>query len=162
MIEPSLALYGESYNKVSEILDSLLKKANVRYVLLVDRKGFVLAHKQALWAPKAPALDSISTLIAGNAAATSALAKILGEPKFNELVHQGEKIGLYVEDVTNEALLAVVFDDQAPIGRVKLFSKQAIKEMSEIIRNLEPMEKIDLGADFAAGASSLLDDIFGP
>jgi predicted regulator of Ras-like GTPase activity (Roadblock/LC7/MglB family) len=163
MIEPSIALYGESFNKVTASLDDLLNKAHVRYAMLVDRKGFVLAHKEALWAPKPPALDSIATLIAGNAAATSALAKLLGERRFNELVHQGERIGLYVEEIQTEALLVVIFDETAPIGRVKLYAKTAIREISEIIENLEPMPAMDmglLGEDFASSANALLDDLF--
>jgi predicted regulator of Ras-like GTPase activity (Roadblock/LC7/MglB family) len=163
MIEPSIALYGEAYNKVNDTLDGLLQKAHVRYAMLVDRKGFVLAHRESLWAPKPPALDSIATLIAGNAAATSALAKLLGERRFNELVHQGDHIGLYVEDVTSEALLAIIFDETAPIGRVKLFAKKAVEDLTNLIENLEPMpqDAMNLGTDFASSAGALLDDLFG-
>jgi predicted regulator of Ras-like GTPase activity (Roadblock/LC7/MglB family) len=162
VIEPSIALYGESFHKVTASLDELLNKAHVRYAMLVDRKGFVLAHREALWAPKPPALDSVATLIAGNAAATSALAKLLGERHFNELVHQGERIGLYVEEISNDALLVVIFDETAPIGRVKLYAKAAIKTIGEIIENLEPMPEMDmkLGSDFASSAGALLDDLF--
>ncbi len=162
MIEPSIALYGESFNKVNASLDEMLNKAHVRYAMLVDRKGFVLAHKEALWAPKPPALDSIATLIAGNAAATGALAKLLGERRFNELVHQGERIGLYVEEIQSDALLVVIFDETAPIGRVKLYAKTAIRDIADIIENLEPMPDMDmnLGADFASSANALLDDLF--
>ena len=162
MIEPSIALYGEAFNRVNALLDDLLQKAHVRYAMLVDRKGFVLAHRESLWAVKPPALDSIATLIAGNAAATSALAKLLGERRFNELVHQGERIGLYVEEVASEALLVVIFDDTAPIGRVKLYAKKSIEEIETLLEALGPLEMpdINLGADFASSAGALLDDLF--
>jgi predicted regulator of Ras-like GTPase activity (Roadblock/LC7/MglB family) len=161
MIEPSLALYGDAYVKLNEMLDGLIKNSHSRYTMLVDRKGFVLAHREALWAPKPPALDSIATLIAGNAAATSALAKLLGEQRFNELVHQGQHIGLYVEDVTDSALLVVVFDETAPVGRVKLFAKKVIEEATKLVEQAGPPEAINLGNDFASGAMGLLDDVFG-
>jgi predicted regulator of Ras-like GTPase activity (Roadblock/LC7/MglB family) len=162
MIEPSIALYGEAFNKVNALLDELLQKAHVRYVMLVDRKGFVLAHREALWAAKPPALDSIATLIAGNAAATSALAKLLGERRFNELVHQGERVGLYVEEVSNEALMVVIFDETAPIGRVKLYAKKTIEEVVKLLESLGPLEmpEMNFGADFASSANALLDDLF--
>ena len=162
MIEPSIALYGEAFAKVTASLDELLTKAHVRYAMLVDRKGFVLAHREALWAPKPPALDSIATLIAGNAAATSALAKLLGERRFNELVHQGERIGLYVEEISDEGLLVVIFDETAPIGRVKLFAKKAIEEIGGLIDSLGSVETTaaNLGNEFALDASALLDDLF--
>jgi predicted regulator of Ras-like GTPase activity (Roadblock/LC7/MglB family) len=162
MIEPSIALYGEAFAKVTASLDELLTKAHVRYAMLVDRKGFVLAHREALWAPKPPTLDSIATLIAGNAAATSALAKLLGERRFNELVHQGERIGLYVEEISDEGLLVVIFDETAPIGRVKLFAKKSIEEIGGLIDSLGSVEttNANLGNDFALDASALLDDLF--
>ena len=161
MIEPSLALYGEAFDRVNDLLDGLLVKSHARYAMLVDRKGFVLAHRESLWAPKPPPLDSISTLIAGNAAATSALAKLLGERRFNELVHQGDHIGLYVEDVADDALLAVIFDQTAPIGRVKLFAKKAVEDISALVATIGPAEHVSLGSDFASSAGALLDDLFG-
>ena len=38
MIEPSIALYGEAFNRVNALLDDLLQKAHVRYAMLVDRR----------------------------------------------------------------------------------------------------------------------------
>jgi predicted regulator of Ras-like GTPase activity (Roadblock/LC7/MglB family) len=161
MIEPSLALYGEAFSRANDLLDALLVKSHARYAMLVDRKGFVLAHRESLWAPKPPPLDSIATLIAGNAAATSALAKLLGERRFNELVHQGDRIGLYVEDISEDALLAVIFDETAPIGRVKLFAKKAVEDIAALIATIGPAERVNLGSDFASNAGALLDDLFG-
>lgn len=162
MIEPSLALYGEAFSRVNDLLEGLLRRSHARYAMLVDRKGFVLAHREALWAPRPPALDSIATLIAGNAAATSALAKLLGEGRFNELVHQGDHVGLYVEEVGAEALLAVIFDETAPIGRVKLFAKKVIEDVTAVVEQAGPAESVSFGTDFVSGAGALLDDLFGP
>ncbi|MBB6098744.1 putative regulator of Ras-like GTPase activity (Roadblock/LC7/MglB family) [Deinobacterium chartae] len=163
MIEPSLALYGEAFERVGHLLDELLQTTHARYTLLVDRKGFVLAHKEALWAPRPPSLDSIATLIAGNAAATSALAKLLGESQFNELVHQGENVGLYVEGVSTYALMVVIFDGSAPLGRIKLFVKKTIGEVAHILEQEAnaPKPDLKLDGDFSSSASALLDDLFG-
>ena len=98
MVEPSLVLYGAPYERAVEVLEETLRETGARYALLIDRKGFVLAHKEALWAPKPPPLDTLATLVAGNAAATQALAKLLGEARFQEEVHQGERMGLYVDE----------------------------------------------------------------
>ena len=75
MVEPSLVLYGAPYERAVEVLEETLRETGARYALLIDRKGFVLAHKEALWAPKPPPLDPLATLVASNAAATQALAK---------------------------------------------------------------------------------------
>ncbi|MDT7919273.1 MAG: roadblock/LC7 domain-containing protein [Meiothermus sp.] len=162
MVEPAIALFGGTYEKAVQVLEELLRESGARYALLLDRKGFVLAHKEALWAPRPPALDSLATLIAGNAAATQALAKMLGEPRFNELLHQGATYGLYAEEVGDLALLAVIFDSSAPVGRVKLFGKRAAQTL-EVITKDALVQPGTLGIDheYRDGASALLDELFG-
>lgn len=162
MVEPALALFGATYEKASSVLEEMLRESNARYTLLLDRKGFVLVHKEALWAPRPPALDSLATLIASNAAATQALAKMLGEPKFNELLHQGSQFGIFAEEVGDLALLVVIFDKDAPVGRIKLFGKKAAQSL-EVIAKEALVDPQTLGIDkgYHAEAVDLLDELFG-
>lgn len=161
MIEPSLALYGESFDKVEQHLDELLNATGVRYCLMVDRKGFVLSHKEALWAPRPPALDSIAALVAGNAAATGALAGMLGERTFSEQIHQGEQGVLYVESVGDVALLVMIFDQSVPLGRVKVYAKKTIRELETILKDVQDAPPVEFDQDFSQSASALLDDLLG-
>ncbi|AFZ66705.1 roadblock/LC7 domain-containing protein [Deinococcus peraridilitoris] len=161
MIEPSLALYGEAFDQVENLLSDLLGATGVRYCLLVDRKGFVLSHKEALWAPRPPALDSVATLVAGNAAATSALASMLGERTFSEQIHQGEKGVLYVESIIDKALLVLIFDSSVPLGKVKLYAKKTITLLSEVLLQVGDAPKIEFNQGFSDDAGALLDDLFG-
>lgn len=161
MIEPSLALYGEAFDRVEQHLTDLLAATGVRYCLMVDRKGFVLSHKEALWAPRPPALDSIATLVAGNAAATGALAGMLGEKTFSEQIHQGEKGVLYVESVADKALLVLIFDSSVPLGKVKLYAKKSIAQIGEILSEVGDAPKIEFDKGFSDSAGALLDDLFG-
>lgn len=162
MIEPAIALFGAAYEKASAVLEELLRESNSRYALLLDRKGFVLAHKEAIWAPRPPALDSLATLIASNAAATQALAKMLGEAKFNELVHQGKDHGIYAEEIGDVALLVVIFDSSATIGRVKLYGKRAVQALEVVAKEsiVDPKE-MGIDASYQEGANKLLDELFG-
>ena len=164
MIEPSVSLYGQGLQRVTDHLGALLQKSHSLYAMLIDRKGFVLAHRESLWAPRPPSLDSIATLVAGNFATTAALARMLGETKFTELVHQGEKTGLYLEEVDDRTLLLVVFDQSTPIGRVKLFVKKAVADVGNVLRE-SPADKsetdaFDFGDDFTKSVDALLDDLF--
>ncbi|GGJ84032.1 GTPase-activating protein MglB [Deinococcus aquiradiocola] len=161
MIEPSLALYGETFDKVEQHLDELLAATGVRYCLLVDRKGFVLSHKEALWAPRPPALDSVATLVAGNAAATGALANMLGESTFSEQIHQGEKGVLYVESVGDNALLTLIFDSSVPLGRVKVYAKKTIAVVAGLLKTLQDVPAVSFDQSFSQSASALLDDLLG-
>ena len=161
MIEPSLALYGEDFDQVERQLEDLLEATGVRYCLLVDRKGFVLSHKEALWAPRPPALDSVATLVASNAAATAALANMLGERSFSEQIHQGEQGAIYVESVADVALLTLIFESSVPLGRVKLHAKKTIKELTEVMKNVKDAPPVKFNDDFGSSVASLLDDLLG-
>lgn len=161
MIEPSLALYGEAFARVDQQLEDLLEQTGVRYCLLVDRKGFVLSHKEALWAPRPPALDSVATLVASNAAATAALANMLGERTFSEQTHQGENGTLYVESVGTDALLTLIFDSSVALGKVKVYTRKAIEKIAVILDEIKELPQPELGNDFSEGASALLDDLLG-
>lgn len=161
MIEPSLTLYGEAYSRVDQHLEELLEQTGVRYCLLVDRKGFVLSHKEALWAPRPPALDSVATLVASNAAATSALANMLGERTFSEQTHQGENGTLYVESVGSDALLTLIFDSSVALGKVKVYTRKSIDKIVPILDEIKAMPQPTLGENFSDGASALLDDLLG-
>jgi predicted regulator of Ras-like GTPase activity (Roadblock/LC7/MglB family) len=162
MIEPSVALFGDAYELVNGQLAGLLESARARYALLVDKKGFVLAHREALWAPNPPSLDSMATLIAGSAAATSALARLVGEVQFHELIQQGEDVGLYLESVSEQTLLAVVFDHEALVGKIKLFARRVVAELREILEQAaHSPAPVQLDREFSTSASALLDDLFG-
>ncbi|WP_234554413.1 GTPase-activating protein MglB [Thermus caliditerrae] len=162
MVEPSLVLYGALYDRALGILDETLRETGARYALLIDRKGFVLAHKEALWAPKPPPLDSLATLVAGNAAATQALAKLLGEVRFQEVVHQGERMGLYVDEAGDHALLLLVFDENAPLGKVKLYGKRAAEALTQLAEEaIANPPKLNLDTQYREEAKALLDELFG-
>ncbi|GHF56224.1 putative regulator of Ras-like GTPase activity (Roadblock/LC7/MglB family) [Deinococcus metalli] len=161
MIEPSLELYGDAYERVDQQLQDLLDTTGVRYGLLVDRNGFVLSHKEALWAPRPPALDSVATLVASNAAATAALANLLGERTFSEQIHQGENGTLYVESVGDQTLLTLIFDASVPLGKVKVYAKKTVTQIAAILDELKDAPTPQLGEDFNKGVNALLDDLLG-
>jgi predicted regulator of Ras-like GTPase activity (Roadblock/LC7/MglB family) len=162
MVEPTVALYGATFEKAVGVLDELLRESGARYAMLVDRKGFVLAHKEALWAPRPPALDSLATLVAGNAAATQALAKMLGESHFSEQVHQGQTQSLYVEGAGEHALLLIIFDNSTPVGRVKLFARKSAQALASLAEeSVVSPQKLGIDTEYREGANALLDELFG-
>ena len=161
MIEPSLPIYDALHDKIEQGLEDLLNATGIRYCMLVDRKGFVLSHKEALWAPRPPALDSVASLVASNAAATGALANMLGETTFSEQIHQGENGVLYIESVGHSALLTLIFDTTVPIGRVKVYVKKTITLINAKLEELEKVPKPKLDQSFSDSASTLLDELMG-
>lgn len=161
MLEPSLELYGDSYRKVDALLSELLARSHARYAMIVDLKGFVLMHARAIWAPRPPSLDSLATLVASNYSANEAIAKLLGESGFKEMVQQGYEIGTYVEELSDQALLVTVFDKSTALGRVKLYSKKAVEEIRKELSQSGDRPELHLGEEWRSSTSALLDDLFG-
>lgn len=161
MLEPSLDIYGATYDSIAAILRDLLNQSRARYALIIDRQGFVLMHARALWAPKPPSLDSFATLVASNFAANRAIAHLFGEEGFRETVQQGQEVGTYLEELGDEALLVTVFDSNAQLGRVKLATKHAANEIREHLdRALEAPPSHTFSAEFPDEATALLDGLF--
>ena len=162
MLEPSLELYGETFEQVCELLTELVKNSYARYAVIIDLKGFVLAHTKALWAPKPPSLDSLATLIASNYSANLAIAHLFGEAGFKEMVQQGDGVGMYVEELGTKALLVTVFDERAVLGRVKLFTKKTVSAIEQALAdNTEPPPKLEFDDTWQASNQTLLDGLFG-
>ncbi len=163
MLQPSLELYGESFEKVDALLDDLLAKSHAQYVLIVDLKGFVIAHNKALWAPKPPSLDSLATLIASNYSANLAIAKLFGETGFKEMIQQGDRVGMYVEELDDTALLVTLFDTTAALGRVKMFSKKAVNEIKTILSETKgEAPTMNFDENWHNSTKALIDGLFGP
>lgn len=162
MLEPSLELYGETFDRVDTVLAELLTKSHARYAMIIDLKGFVLMHNKALWAPKPPSLDSLATLVASNYSANTAIARLLGEPGFRETVQQGEEVGTYSEELGEKALLVTIFDKTAALGRVKLFTKKAVEVIQDTLRNsTDTAPDMDFGDAWQGSTNSLLDGLLG-
>lgn len=163
MLEPSLDLYGGAYSRVEGHLEELLERSHARYALVVDRKGFVLLHRRAVWAPAPPSLDSLATLVASNHAANAAIAQLFGDDGFSEMVQQGSEVGTYLEEVGAHALLLVVFDGSAALGKVKVHTKTAADAIREVLNELgervAPEPEFD--EDWSESTEALLDGLFG-
>lgn len=164
MLEPSVDLYGGAYQRVDGLLEELLDKSRARYALVVDRKGFVLVHRRAVWAPKPPSLDSLATLVASNHSANAAIAQLFGDHGFTEMVHQGHEVGTFLEELGRDALLLVVFDHGAQLGKVKVYTKSTAERIRTILGELEGEEAphLDLDEAWTESTEALLDTLFGP
>jgi predicted regulator of Ras-like GTPase activity (Roadblock/LC7/MglB family) len=161
MLEPSLDLYGATFERVDGVLTELLARSHARYALIVDRSGFVLMHQRALWAPKPPSLDSLATLIASNYSANAAIAQLFGESGFRETVQQGTDVGTYLEELGDRALLVTVFDASAPLGKVKVFTKQAVIQIRALLEGVdEPRPVFEPDQAWSDDTSALLDGLF--
>jgi len=125
----SLILYPEDREKINEALGHFLREAEVKCVLLVGRDGLEIA-KQGF----TQSLDttSLAALAAGAYASTKELARLVDEPEFSVMFHQGKRDHIHISTVTDRAILVALFDDRTAVGLVRLCAEEAARKVSGI------------------------------
>jgi predicted regulator of Ras-like GTPase activity (Roadblock/LC7/MglB family) len=133
MADKTMVMYEAEFQQISALCGRLHKEANAKAVLLVDRNGqFITSHGEV------ENLDttSLASLTAGNIAATSGLAKLIGEKEFPNVFHEGEKDNLHLSIVAQRAILVVMFDQRSSLGLVRLRVKKTSDELARIFEDM--------------------------
>lgn len=129
MAETPIIIHEYQFQKIKTLLARLCVEAAARVVFLVDRDGQPIAFHGDIGNMDT---TSFSSLAAGNVAATSSMAKLLGEDIFPTVVHEGERESIYI-CIIGRSLLVVVFDERSTLGLVKLRTKKASHELATIM-----------------------------
>jgi predicted regulator of Ras-like GTPase activity (Roadblock/LC7/MglB family) len=106
---PVLKLHHDEFEKIEFILSSLRDKCSASSAFLISRSGQEVAYQG-----DRDSLDkeAISSLAAGNLAATFGLASLIGESGFERIYHRGRKTSLLISPVGEIALLLLVLPNQ--------------------------------------------------
>ena len=125
-----VAIYEDAARRISGVLLNFLAESAAVDVLLIDRSGQLLAQ-----GGPDRSLDtvSLSALAAGAFSSTAAMARLLGEPEFTMLFHQGVKENIHVTAVDEDAILLAIFDSRTTVGMVRLFAKEASSAIGVIL-----------------------------
>jgi len=125
-----VAIHEDTARRISGVLSTFLSESAAVDVLLIDRGGQLLAQGDAT-----RALDtvSLSALAAGAFSSTAAMARLLGEPEFTMLFHQGIKENIHVTAVDEGAILLATFGSRTTVGMVRLFAKEASAAIGMIL-----------------------------
>ena len=75
---------------------------------------------------------TFASLTAADFSANDQLAKMIGEPEFASLFHQGEKESMYLADVARRVILVVLFDQRTTVGLVRLKVKQTVVDLGKL------------------------------
>ena len=160
MSEDDLIIYEEEIEKIDLVLSKMLKGAEAKCALMVDKDGHLITRQGFTHSLDTTAL---AALLAGSFASTKEIARLVGESEFSVLFHQGKKDHIHMSLVGDRSILAVVFDDRTTIGMVRLYAKEADSELEKIIASVKSSDReshIGLTDEFAASAGDKLDDIF--
>ena len=159
MSDDSLIIYEEEIATIDELLKKMLKGAEAKCALLVDKDGHLIARQGFTHSLDTTAL---AALLAGSFASTKEIAKLVGEPDFSVLFHQGKKDHIHMSIAGERSILVVIFDDRTTIGMVRLYAKETAKELAQVFQSIldrkQPAQGIS--EDFSNRAQERLDDIF--
>src|SRR5574341_611120 len=159
MASENYVIYEEELEHINRILMKLLKGAEAKCVLLVDKDGYLVTRQGFTHSLDTTAL---AALLAGSFASTKEIARLVGEPEFSVLFHQGKKDHIHISLVGERSILVVIFDDRTTIGMVRLYAKEIGEELGLVLsgtktRKTQPAKV--LGSDYTHSAESKLDDL---
>jgi predicted regulator of Ras-like GTPase activity (Roadblock/LC7/MglB family) len=133
MKETQIILHEQQFQRLKTVIARLSLETAARMVLLIHRDGQPITFHGDV---QAVDTTSFSSLAAGNVAATSSMARLIGENAFPALSHEGERESIYIS-VIGQTLLVVVFDERSTLGLVKLRVKRATQEIGSILEEVK-------------------------
>lgn len=129
-MQNSLVMFEEEQRQINAICEGLHGDANAKAILCIDKNGQAIAS-----AGEVESLDitSLSSLTAGNVAATGGIANLLSEKEFAGQFHEGEKTNVHISIVSSRVILVVLFDERSSLGLVRLRVKRATGKLSDVL-----------------------------
>ena len=151
----------EDSQKIHVILSAFLRESNARTAMIVDRAGQMVST-----VGEEPTFDptAFASLTAADFSANDQLARMIGEPEFGSLFHQGEKESMYLADIARRVILVVLFDNRTTLGLVKLRVRQTVTDLRLVFEEMfsrEPSGKPPVESGFMGEAEDEIDRLFG-
>jgi predicted regulator of Ras-like GTPase activity (Roadblock/LC7/MglB family) len=149
-----LVMYEEELLQINSVCEVLHRDSNAKAVLVIDKNGQAIAN-----AGDIDQLDvtSLSSLTAGNVAATGGIANLLSEKEFAGQFHEGERTNVHISIVAGRVILLVLFDERSSLGLVRLRVRKAASELTQILDAL--VKKSEAGSQPSVFAEITDDDI---
>lgn len=142
-------------------LTTYVAEAGARLVLLMTPAGQVLAQSGF---SRAVDVMAASALGAAIMASTAEIARLLGQPPFAALNHQGERHGIFLSgfDADRGPLVAlVVYElDVSSLGLVQLFFEHLVADLRAASPKAGATQSV-LAADFERDLNESLNALFG-
>ena len=156
-MQNQLVMFEEEQVLINEICDALYKDANAKAVLCIDKNGQAIAS-----AGEVESLDitSLSSLTAGNVAATGGIASLLAEKEFAGQFHEGENTNVHISIISSRVILLVLFDGRSSLGLVRLRVKRATKGLAEVLEVLEKKTAENSNSVLAEITDDDIDNLF--
>jgi predicted regulator of Ras-like GTPase activity (Roadblock/LC7/MglB family) len=132
-MNPRIVIFEEEQKQLEELCVRLMRDSLAKAIFLLDRNGQIIV---AIGDISGIDTTSLASLVAGTTAATSSLAKLLGEEEFPVHFHEGKRDNLHISLVDSEHILTIVFDQRSSLGLVRLRVKKASERLVEVFKVL--------------------------
>ena len=154
-----MVIYEEQIEKINQLLTKLIKGAEAKCALLVDKDGHLITRQGFTHSLDTTAL---AALLAGSFASTKEIARLVGEPEFSVLFHQGKRDHIHINLVGERSILVIIFDDRTTIGMVRLYAKEIGSEMHQIFENQPQAARPSAPVDdqFTQSVEKEMDNLF--
>lgn len=133
-----IVLTEEESSKINEMFGEYLADSEAKDIILLNKSGELIAKSGDI---TSDAAVMVSALAAGVFSATNELARLLGEKEFTITFHQGQETNIHISLITPTVLLAIIFDNRAPIGAIRFWAKKVGNSVKEIIKKAEARSK---------------------
>lgn len=153
-------LTAQQFDEITKVLSELAAKTKAFTILLADISGQLITQRGNTEDINTAIL---SALAASDFAATSEMAKLVGEDaKFKLLFHEGDKRNVYLSNVGDNFFLVVVFDVSVTLGLVRIYTKKAIQNLLKIFEDSEKGDDASkiIDKDFSSMLGDMLDESF--
>lgn len=156
MLTPQLVMYEEEVRQIQDVATRLQHDSRARSILVVDKNG------QLIGSSGSDELDttSLSSLVAGNVAATGGIAKLIEEEEFTGQFHEGKGISIHMTIVARKVILVVLFDKATTHGLVRLRVKKACVELEKILEEVNKKAASPQQNVFAEITDADIDNLF--
>ncbi|MFQ6131589.1 MAG: roadblock/LC7 domain-containing protein [Armatimonadota bacterium] len=122
-------LYEEDMEAIQQELARLLAEAQATCVLLVHGSGQLVAQSGFT---RDLDTTSLAALTAGAFASTKEIARLIDEPEFSVLFHEGSHTSMHLSLVGTHASLVTIFDKRTSLGLVRLCAAQTAERLNHV------------------------------
>lgn len=140
-------------------LERFITESGARLTLVMTPSGQVLAQHGFT---RAVDVMAAAALGAGIVASTEELARMLSEPAFRALNHQGARHGIWLagmESARGRLLVLVVYGTDSSVGLVQLFFEELVEELQAAAPAPAPQRAV-LAEDFERDLNRSLATLF--
>ena len=156
-LSAQFVMYEDEVRRIQAVADRLQQDSRARSILVIDKNGQLIA------AAGSEELDttSLSSLVAGNVAATGGIAKLIEEDEFTGQFHEGKGISVNMTIVGRRVILVVLFDKNTTHGLVRLRVKKASTELEAVLEDVAKKAQSPQQANvFAEITDADIDNLF--